>query len=102
MSIFSFESKLEKDLRKNRSEYEKTIDRAVRKAKIDDVYIEQFFKSEGGKIFLGYLKNDRDICLRAMRESPKYEDIYRLQERYAIRCSDIDMLEAYVARVEST
>ena len=100
MSIFTFETKSDKEVRKNQSVFEKSLDRAIKKAEIDDKKIEEFFKSEGATIFLDYLKNEKDICLRAMREAKTNE--IRLQERYAVRCADIEMIETYVSRVKPT
>lgn len=99
MSIFTFEEKHEKELKRERTEYERQLNRAIKKAEIEDKKMEDFFRSEGAEIYLTHLKNERDICLRAM-EMRVNDD--RLQERYAIRCADIKMIEMYVNRVKST
>lgn len=102
MSIFSFEQKYEKELKKNKTQYEKNLERAVKQAQIDDKKMEEYFSSEGAEIFLKYLKEDRDILIRSMRSKLSSDDLRSIKERYAIRCEEIEMIEMYIDRVKST
>lgn len=102
MSIFTFEKQHEKELKKNKSQYEKSLDRAIKQAQIDDKKMEAYFQSEGAKVFLRYLMEDKDILLRALRSKLSSDELRSLKERYAIRCEEIEMIEMYIDRVKST
>ena len=100
MSISQYVKELEEKEKKSQEEVQSKFDLLVKDARIRKEKMEDFFKTEGGKIFLDYLKDQRDICLSRFRLKPTPEESLRIQERYDFCCTIIELFESNLDRVK--